>query len=153
MTTRSQVGRVAEYAVGAPGHEVCHARRNVLSAAGAEIRLRGLRLGDGLDVPLATAADLGASPSRGETLDIELGMLLAGTSRPTPGSVRTRHGIQSRLRARRDPLSEATRDGSVPADVLRMRPRAAGRAVTTRDVAEPPLDLGRRAQWTKKVGW
>ena len=99
MTARGQVGRVAQNAVGAPGHEMRGARHDVLAAAGAEVRLRSLRLGDRLHVPLSAAAHLGASPARGEPFDIEFGMLLASTSRPAPGSVRTRHGIQSRLRA------------------------------------------------------
>ena len=71
---------VAEHAVGAPGDEVGDAGRD-LEAAAREVGLHGLRLGHRLDVPFATAAGLGATPSGGEPIDVELGVLIASTGR------------------------------------------------------------------------
>ncbi len=91
MTTGGQIGRVAENAVGPPGHEVGDARSDVEAAAGAAVGLDGLQLGDRLHVPLAAAANFGAPPPGREPFDIEFGMLVSRTSRPTAGSVRARH--------------------------------------------------------------
>ncbi len=163
---RREVGGVAEHAVGTPGHEVRDAGSDLEAAARAEVGLHGLRLGHGLDVPFAPAAHLGAPPAGGEPLDVEFGVLLASTGRPTARSVRACHG--SSLGATRHPLRRrgpgggcrlrplaVVRDGgSVPADVLRVRPRAAGRAVAALDVAEAPFDLGaRRSSPSRRRPW
>ena len=80
----SEVGGVAEHSVGPPGDEVRDPGRHVEAAPGADVRLHRLRLGDGLDVPLATVAQLGATPSGGKAIDVEVGMRLS-----SPGSAST----------------------------------------------------------------
>lgn len=84
MTSRGEVGRIAEDSVCAPDHDVRNARGDVESAARTDVGLHGLSLGDRLNVPLASAAHLGATPSCGETLDVEFRMRLTSTGRSAP---------------------------------------------------------------------
>jgi len=84
MTPGGEIGRVAQHAVCAPDHEVRNARDHIEAASRAHIRLHGLRLGDGLNVPFTPAADFGASPSGGEALDVEFGMRFARAGRSAP---------------------------------------------------------------------
>ncbi|KRE30164.1 hypothetical protein ASG80_18135 [Agromyces sp. Soil535] len=83
MPPSREVCGVAEHAVGAPGDEMRHSGRHLEAAAGAQIGLHRLRLGHGLDVPLATVTHLRPTPAGGEPIDVELWMLLASTGRPT----------------------------------------------------------------------
>ncbi|GAA1753854.1 hypothetical protein GCM10009747_09560 [Agromyces humatus] len=84
MPTRREVGGVTQYAVGAPRHEVGDARSDIEPAPRAQVRLDGLRLGDGLHVPFAARPHFGATPARRQPIDIEFGMPLTCTSCPTP---------------------------------------------------------------------
>src|SRR4029450_4780653 len=98
MPPRREVGVVPEHAVGAPGDEVCDARRDLEAAAWADVRFHGLHLGHRLGGAFATPAHLAPPPPAGESIDVEFGMLLASTGRATARSVRACHGCQSRRR-------------------------------------------------------
>jgi hypothetical protein len=84
MTPRGEIRRIAEHTVGTPDHEVRDAWNHVEAATGAQVPFHGLRLGDGLNVPFAPPAHLGAAPSCGDPLDVELGMRLTRTGRSAP---------------------------------------------------------------------
>lgn len=84
MTPGGEIRRIAEHTVGTPDHEVRDPWNHVEAATGAQVLLHGLRLGDGLNVPLAPSAHLGAAPSGGHALDVELGMRLTRTGRSAP---------------------------------------------------------------------
>jgi hypothetical protein len=84
MTPGGEISRIAEHTVGTPDHEVRDAWNHVEAATGAQVRFHGLRLRDGLNVPFAPPAHLGAAPSGGDALDVELGMRLTRTGGSGP---------------------------------------------------------------------
>lgn len=84
MTPRGQVRGIAQHAVRTPDHEVRDAWKHLEAATGAQVRLHGLRLGHRLDIPFAPTAHLGAAPSGGDALHVELGMRLTRTGRSAP---------------------------------------------------------------------
>ena len=84
MTPGGEISGIAQHAVCAPDHEVRDAWEHLEAATGAQVRFHGLRLGDGLNVPFAPPAHLGAAPSGGDALHVELGMRLTRTGRSAP---------------------------------------------------------------------
>jgi hypothetical protein len=74
-----EISGIAEHSIGPPCDEVRDPGRHVEAAPRAEVRLDRLRLGDWLDVPLATVAQLRATPSGREAIDVEFGMRLTST--------------------------------------------------------------------------
>lgn len=84
MTPGGEIRRIAQHTVGAPDDQVRNTWDHFEAATRAHIRLLGLRVGDGLHVPLAPAAHFGASPSGGEALDVEVGMRFTRAGRSAP---------------------------------------------------------------------
>jgi hypothetical protein len=84
MTPGGEISGIAQHAVCTPDHEVRDAWEHLEAATGAHVRLDGLRLGHRLDVPFAPPAHLGAAPSGGDALHVELGMRVTRTGRSAP---------------------------------------------------------------------